>query len=533
MLRRSREAASAWFSSRCYFCANFNEDFEEGCGMKDFMRKAGGIAVVVLAALLLAGGCTSPAGDNPSGPAEENPFKPSPPAQSNLGIIIDFGYGELTITGSGETTIIQGGTPDSLTLSAEGYEEVKWHVDGSDTPLSGNSLTLNAEDYTPKPHSVAFTGLRGGRPYSKLIPFTVEEENSGALPPVNATELAAYLAGLSENAADTPHTVALDSSVEVNSEVQWGTTIKGIITAAQKYLVLDLSACAATRTEGWSYPDNPSQPLFYFDFMGKENEYVVGIILPESLAEIGEKSFSQWSSLRSVSIPAGVTSIGDYAFEGCAALGSITLPTGLQSVGLYAFYGCSSLESMVIPAGVSAIENRAFYQCAALADIAIPWGVSSIGDEAFAYCAALRQIIFPPGIESIGSSAFSNCAGLVAIAIPEGVTTLKTNTFASCAKLETVTLPSTLRAIELNAFSGCSSLTSITIPVGVNTIESGAFTSCVNLARITFEGYTAKLGVKRGANSGASFPSGFDAFYNSQIVKAGAYAYADGAWRKN
>jgi uncharacterized repeat protein (TIGR02543 family) len=66
------------------------------------------------------------------------------------------------------------GSPSSLKLSAAGYAKVVWYVDGNtSTPISGDTLTINAADYTTKLHSVAFTGYKNGTPYAQVIPFSV------------------------------------------------------------------------------------------------------------------------------------------------------------------------------------------------------------------------------------------------------------------------------------------------------------------------------------------------------------------------
>ena len=65
--------------------------------------------------------------------------------------------------------------------------------------------------------------------------------------------------------------------------------------------------------------------------------------LSNNLISIGERAFSDCSSLTSIELPEGVTSIGDYAFFGCSSLTSIELPEGVTSIENYAFMGCSNL----------------------------------------------------------------------------------------------------------------------------------------------------------------------------------------------
>jgi hypothetical protein len=99
----------------------------------------------------------------------------SAPGLGSLGIGIGFNFGAITITGSDGTNIIhKTGTPTSLTLSATGYTGVQWYVDGVlKSGATGSSITLTAAAYDIRNHSVTFTGIKDGIPYSQLIPFTV------------------------------------------------------------------------------------------------------------------------------------------------------------------------------------------------------------------------------------------------------------------------------------------------------------------------------------------------------------------------
>jgi hypothetical protein len=91
-----------------------------------------------------------------------------------LSITIGFNLGAIAITGSDGTNLIrQTGGPSSLELSAEGYTNVVWYVDGDTPGISGGTLTINAANYTTKFHSVTFTGYKNGTPYAQTIPFTV------------------------------------------------------------------------------------------------------------------------------------------------------------------------------------------------------------------------------------------------------------------------------------------------------------------------------------------------------------------------
>ena len=75
------------------------------------------------------------------------------------------------------------------------------------------------------------------------------------------------------------------------------------------------------------------------------------VILPQSVKQIGVRSFQGCLGLCSVELNEGLVIIGDNAFRDCKELQSIHLPKSLEQVGNNAFYGCriqvllSNLES--------------------------------------------------------------------------------------------------------------------------------------------------------------------------------------------
>jgi hypothetical protein len=92
-------------------------------------------------------------------------------------ITVGFNYGAIYITGSdGINTIYKDSStpPNSVVLSAEGYTDVQWYVDGDSSPAgTGNSIALYASSYSSRTHSITFTGKKDGKLYSQVIPFTV------------------------------------------------------------------------------------------------------------------------------------------------------------------------------------------------------------------------------------------------------------------------------------------------------------------------------------------------------------------------
>ena len=75
------------------------------------------------------------------------------------------------------------------------------------------------------------------------------------------------------------------------------------------------------------------------------NSQLQTLIIPDSLTDLGDNTFSCCTSLTSINIPQSVTIIDDATFYFCSKLESILLPDKITSIGDSAFSGCSSLVS--------------------------------------------------------------------------------------------------------------------------------------------------------------------------------------------
>lgn len=76
--------------------------------------------------------------------------------------------------------------------------------------------------------------------------------------------------------------------------------------------------------------------------------------------------------MESIIIPDSVTEIGEHTFSGCTNLKSIVLPKNLEIIERQAFRGCSALSEIIIPntlKGISfgwSVDQEQFRDCTSL-----------------------------------------------------------------------------------------------------------------------------------------------------------------------
>ena len=172
---------------------------------------------------------------------------------------------------------------------------------------------------------------------------------------------------------------------------------------------------------------------------------LTGIILPESMAGIGNRAFDNCSELISMEIPENVIRIGDYAFKACPHLTDINVvadnPAFCSENGV--LYNKEKTEIVRFPQGKP--DTR----------FSIPNGVTSIANGAFADCWQLTGVIMN-GVTSIGNEAFNTCSALTSITIPDGVSIISNRAFYNCESLKNVTIPNSVLFIDKEAFDKCS-----------------------------------------------------------------------------
>ncbi|MDR0629493.1 MAG: leucine-rich repeat domain-containing protein [Treponema sp.] len=331
------------------------------------------------------------------------------PQQGSLGVNIGFAYGDITVSGdNGTNTIKQAGSPNSLELSVTGFDGVVWYVDGKETALTGNPITLSAADYAEGPHSISFYGTKAGIPYSREVVFTVEAATppgggDGVLSSVAAvaTYLATATGGTSE--ADP---VSLEVALNYDTD---GEALLNAIETAGKYVTLDLSACTLSGT------------VFNPNLNSKNNNgktKVLSLVLPNAATSVTQgagvayASFKEFSKLKSIE-SSGIITIQQKVFS-YPALTTVNFPNA-TIIEINAFESCSALTTVNIP-NVETINMYAFQSCTALTTVNFP-KVTTINISTFAYCSALTTVNLA-GVTTISSNAFESCSALTTVNIP-------------------------------------------------------------------------------------------------------------------
>ena len=87
-----------------------------------------------------------------------------------------------------------------------------------------------------------------------------------------------------------------------------------------------------------------------------------GLILPESIEEIGDSVFYEKSIDGNLVFPKNLKKIGNSAFRNLSYKGDLSLPDGLESIGESAFRDLKEANTLTIPSSVTAIGTGAFYK---------------------------------------------------------------------------------------------------------------------------------------------------------------------------
>ena len=230
----------------------------------------------------------------------------------------------------------------------------------------------------------------------------------------------------------------------------------------------------------------------------REKTNLEKIVLPKTVENIEDYSFSGCTALTTVYIGENVTQIRDHVFSGCTALRNLRIEDGTKTLSLSTsssstpFYNCP-LDTVYLGRNIDygyrsdyrTYYNSPFKNKTTLVSLTIGKQVTSIGYEAFKGCRGMTSVMIGEGVQTIGNYAFSGCSRLPSITIPGSVTSIGYDAFKGCSGLTSVTIPNRISTIESNTFEDCSGLKEVIIGHSVETIKAAAFKGCSRLKKIT------------------------------------------------
>lgn len=149
-------------------------------------------------------------------------------------------------------------------------------------------------------------------------------------------------------------------------------------------------------------------------------------------------------------IPTSVNKLTNTAFFGCHELTSVILPSSLAEMGENPFVFCDGLKEILVnndhpdltsEDGVLMNKERTaviFYPNAKEGAYAIPNGVKSLTNGTFVWSRNLTNLTVPKTVTTIGNWTFLGCEMLKSVSIPASVTTIGDGAFLDCPSLSTI-----------------------------------------------------------------------------------------------
>jgi len=255
-------------------------------------------------------------------------------------------------------------------------------------------------------------------------------------------------------------------------------------------------------------------------FYGNMN--LIELIVPDNVQTIGANAFLRCDNLESITLPfigSSRTTSHPFAYVFSLSVFSPGAPKSLKTVVITggtlnpsSFSNCSSIESITLPAQDTVIPNNCFYNCNALTTLVfsdmpeasnspedgclvLPERITSIGYEAFRNCSALTRVEIHAGVSFIGDCAFDGCTAVAEFVVDEANQNYCSDQWGVLYSKDMSTLVSypanriwpyynvsdeTTRICEY-AFNGCANLVNLYIPSTVTNLNRYCITNCPGL----------------------------------------------------
>ncbi len=151
-----------------------------------------------------------------------------------------------------------------------------------------------------------------------------------------------------------------------------------------------------------------------YHLQGYKGVTLKSVIVPEGYLAIGEKTFSNASSLSDIELPSTITEIGEKAFYCCSNIEEVELDENLKTIGKFAFAGCSKMNKLTLPKNLDKVCDGAFWDLKSLLVVELNDKLRYIGNGAFGCSGDLDDksttqttIKIPASVKYIGAFAFS------------------------------------------------------------------------------------------------------------------------------
>lgn len=219
-----------------------------------------------------------------------------------------------------------------------------------------------------------------------------------------------------------------------------------------------------------------------------------------------DKNDEAYKGVKKIVIPEGYTMIGEKTFRNAVSLRSVSLPSTLKTISIDAFLNCSALEGIFIPDGCNGIDSEAFRGCTSLSYVHLPESLVFLGQCTFMDCTSLKKIDLPSGLRELRGRNFEG-SGLTEVTLPDSLIELNISEFTKtpirslyipdtvtsingelhdCPELEVLRLPDTITNIPY--FRDLPALKTVYLPRDLTDVvmwlPSNNFTNCPSIEEV-------------------------------------------------
>ncbi len=420
---------------------------------------------------------------------------------------------KITLTSDEEISywVVAGGDVDSVEINSITGEVIKkgegtvviYGYKSKEDAETGQYLEVTIKDKKEEMNSIAQTG--DGDEDEQII-LEHEEITSEVYPGIPGPDYIGYL-----KIGDHSYIYIKDTNDLITLHLYVDNFAEGVVDVYDKY------------KNGITFED-----VHYYVDTKINCEDVKKIIIEDSVKEVPDNIFNNFTNTYQLSLPKGLTRLGkivdeinsdgeahkglinleelDYACEipnlnmhkddKNWALYIYTNSTEFANIGSciggkgFFDFKYTKLKSIVFKDTVKNIPSEIFSHCNYLKKVFIGKNVESIGNNAFLNCINLTDIEYETessinNIKLIGLYAFS-FTGIDNIINSNQITTIKHGTYYACKNIKTLDIPSNIFIIEQLAFSYCIELKSLRFNNGIKEIGNSAFSGCNNLEHVTF-----------------------------------------------